>query len=207
MPKLTGPLQSLYARGTLGHELTYRRSARGTTVTRKPRHPVTIPKALAANAAVVTYLHYFIQFWGLHTIPEWANYAKRLGITETAAILKRNLNLWKESTSFTYDPQYTPADDTPPAPTILASIRPGSSTPIIEQQDPYDYFYLSVHRSADPDEPANPQNVIRIVDALETVAKVEDRHDLHGNVYYRAIAWYIEAQHTPTAEAVSVTLP
>jgi len=207
MPRLTLPLQSMYARGTLGHDLTYRRSARGTTATRKPRHPHAIPQALAANAATVKYLHKFITLWGLHTITEWANYAKRLGIPETAAMLKTNLNLWKESTSFTFDPQYTPNLDTPPAPTILATIRPGSSTPVIEQQDPFDYHYLSVHRSSDPDEPPNHQNVIAYLDTFGGPNEHEDSHNLHGTIYYRAIAWYAEAQHTPTAGAVNVTLP
>jgi len=207
MPKLTGPLQSMYARGTLGHSLTYRGSTRGTTATRKPRHPVPIPSALRANAAVVRYLQIFIDEWDLPSRPTWIPYAKRLHLPPRVAMLKRNLNLWQHEDAFTYDPEYETAIDTPTPPTIGVAIRPGSSTPVITQCEPYDYYYLSVHRSTDPDEPPNRSNVIALLDQFGGPTEHEDLHDLHGVLYYRAIAWIIESGHTPTADAVSVTLP
>jgi len=208
MPKLTAPLESIEAHGSLRRQITFRRSPRGAMGTRMPRHPHAIPQTLAANAAAVRYAHVFSSLWGVDTLPGWPELAKQFRLPLRTTIIKSHLCRWQQQAGFLFSPLDDESYDIPDAPIIAVNIRPGSSTPIITDPTGGAYFYVSIHRSANADEPADRRNVIGFLDFYDGPSEHEDAYNLHGDLYYRAQAWYPnDRRHTPSAAAVHIFLP
>jgi hypothetical protein len=197
----------MLAAGTIKTGLTFRRSPRGTTGTRKPRHPHPIPDALRANTILVAFCHWAIPIYSLLPNATWEARAKRNHTTPTNEVIRTEFDNFNSNLSIQTNPLITPSEVAPDPPTLTISIRPGSSTPIITADWPYPFDYLTLYRSANPSGPTDLRNLIAILNPYTGPVEHEDRYDLHGTVYYSAIGWYIDAGHTPTATPYALTLP
>lgn len=112
--KLTGPLFSLFAAGTLGSTVQFRQHSSGPISLLKPRPPKTTPAALRANVQILRIAHALMKIADFQTYPPYIAYAKSQNITSTSAYLHFALRNWSRFQSLpSYDPNsqdLTPAD-------------------------------------------------------------------------------------------------
>lgn len=207
MPTLTAPLLGVQAHGTLTGQLTYRRRGAATIATRMPRHPHAIPQALRANALLVRAIHVHVAAWSLLPDILWTEEAKAKRVTPTNLIIRDCIADWKASRGMRTYANAPNGGIAPPTPEIAAQIRPGSTTPVIADTGAMVWDYLSIHRSTAAAAPATLDTLIAVLTLDVGPVEVEDAYDLHGTIYYRAIAWFVDNAYAPTAAAVSVNLP
>ena len=208
MVKITNPLNSITAHGTLHEQITFRRHAKGTIVTQKQRRNNAIPSALRVNAILVK----FLQRW--KNIPEylsylgWGTLAKQLDITRDQAYIGFQIAQYKNNKAFRYDPFDEYVNPIAPQPEFGVYVRSGSTSPFIHPAAPPAFQYADLHRSENPDFTCSHDNLITILAPEIDEALYTDRYDLHGTYYYRARAWWIQGE-APSDESVpiEVTLP
>jgi hypothetical protein len=207
MPRVTTPLNSLLAIGTLGKQLTFRRTARGVVVTRKPRQPGPINAALRANTIAIAYFHTLaINSRGIYQ-PSWQARAKELNITLRNAWLKECLQTWNQwrPTHWSYGAEDYASPLDPP--TIVVNLAEGELTPILTDDPASPYEYVSIHRLPTADDHATPTNVIGFLDHIGGPTFVQDNDRESGRHYYRGVNWAFSFPPTESDPAISIDLP
>lgn len=207
MVKLTGPLHSLSARGTIANALTYRRHATGTIATRTPRHPQALPDALRSNTIVLKFVAWTAKNWGIIESPGWLTLANTWHVPRYTAYVRYQIRRINANKALNNDPDYDYENPSPPKPEIVAYLIEGSTTPLIRAAGVQDFEYMCLYRSTDPYFEPSPATLIAIFPPYNGVPPFEDRYDLHGSVYYRAVTWYIISTPSETSDPVQLDIP
>lgn len=140
--KLTGPLFSIFASGTLGSTVQFRQHSSGPIALQKPRPSKTIPPALRANAQILRIAHNLQKSADLHTYQPYTDYAKAHNITSTAAYLHFSLRNWSRFQALpTSDPNYQSLDTVDPV-TLNWNILPDPGYDNIDI-DPWDAQFIT----------------------------------------------------------------
>jgi len=154
MAKVTAPLQSIAAHGTLGNTLQFRRGRNGATVLALPRHAKQVPAALTANATMLTYLHKLIKTYAVASELMYITRAIANDTTKEVEYLREQLGTFQRYKGIGYGdpPIYTTAVATDP--TIEETPIPGaqrtSVTVTVEGTAEYFLFHLLATPTAQP---------------------------------------------------------
>jgi len=204
MVKITSPLMSQTAQGTLGGSLTFRRSKRGTILTRKQRQPRQLTPALKANTILIPFCHKILHDWDLLFYQEWHDIAKRDGISPTNAVIRYQARAFWNNTPFRQRPDESYTGPAPPPPSITAYLSSEPDGVTIQTYGISDFEMIAFFRTYDGDTTFNPTTLIGIPDPRAEFFKAEDRPRLHGNAFYHAYAWYLDSERSEPSEAAYV---
>jgi hypothetical protein len=99
MVKITSPLMSRFASGTLGSTLQFRRGPGGTTTGLfRPRQPQETPAALTSYAIILKFIRVLITY-EYDKYEPYVTYAKNHEITSAAAYIHFGLTAWRNGRS------------------------------------------------------------------------------------------------------------
>jgi len=162
MVKITSPLMSRFASGTLGSTIQFRGGPGGsTTGLTRPRKSLVTASALRSYANALKMGHR-IAGLGFDEFQPYAEYAKKHEISTTAAYLHFGLTAWKNGRSFPLgDP--TELVESPPGETTIAwndDPEPGQPNLTFDPFNASDM--LSLHLMRNSDETTSPKNCIHM---------------------------------------------
>jgi len=191
MVKITGPLNGLEAHGTLRHQITFRRHARGAIATRKPRHPQPLTPALAANAIALKFIRDFLTWHGWWSTIEWEALAKASNITPTNANLRDNLKRIRSFTGITNYPDPLADVPVPPDPQFAAWHNTDDVGPTIRTGDETSYDYAAIFRTTPEAPDLKPDALITFMWPCSPGLQWQDTWGLHGMLYYWCVPFYM----------------
>jgi hypothetical protein len=193
MVKITSPLMSRFARGTLGSTLQFRGGPGGTVGLARPTPKKTVPLALVSNGMIVRFGNKMMTMFGIHTSMAYITYAAEHDVTNRAAYLHFCLQHWRNGQMIPFE--YPELKDETPAPATTISVDPTapSGTPDIAITAWPPESFWTIHVLFSPTEIPGPKNCYRGFH-FESTEQLIARPDVTpGTIWLQVQSWYIDS--------------
>jgi len=204
MAKVTAPLQSIAAHGTLGNTLQFRRGRNGPIVVALPRHAKQVPAALTANAAMVTYLRKLIKAYYVANELMYITRAMANGTTKEVEYLREQLGTFQRWKGIGYGdpPVYTPA--VAAAPTIEETPIPGAQRTSVTLTVAEDADYFMFHLLAAPTAQPSHHNTLLVLSPWMEAAIMPIPDTWPRPFDIQVSAWLFGCQLSSTSNRVTI---
>jgi len=193
MVKITSPLMSRFARGTLGSALQFRGGPGGTIGLARPTPKKTTPLALVSNGVIVKLGTYMMTMFEIHTSMPYITYAAEHVTTNRAAYLHFCLEHWRNGQMIPYnDPEFK--DGTPaPATTISVDPTAPAGTPdLVITEWPPEHFW-TIHVLFSPTEIPGPKNCYQGFCFGESEQLIPRPDVTPGTVWLQVQSWILDS--------------
>jgi len=193
MVKITSPLMSHFAHGTLGSTLQFRRGPGGTIGLARPTPKKTTPLALVSNGVIVRFGTHMMTAFDIQNSMTYETYAAEHVMTDRAAYLHFCLRCWSHGQMVPFeDPEYE--EETPATATTISvdPTAPAGTPDIAITAWPPDHFW-TIHVLFSPTEIPGPKNCYRgfHFDDLEQLIPQPDVTP--GTVWLQVQSWYLNS--------------
>jgi hypothetical protein len=197
MVKITSPLMSRFARGTLGSTLQFRGGPGGTIGLARPTPKKTTPLALVSNGVIVQFCTHMMQTYQTHKYLAYETYAAEHVVTNRAAYLHFCLEHWRNGQMIPLDDPELMEEAPAPAATISVDGTAPAGTPDIAITTWPPESLWTIHVLFSPTEIPGPKNCYRGFH-FESTEQLTARPDVTpGTVWLQVQSWYF-ASVTPS---------
>ena len=193
MVKITSPLMSHFAHGTLGSTLQFRGGPGGTIGLTRPTPKKTTPLALVSNGVIVQISTYAMTTFEIQNSMAYVTYAAEHVVTNRAAYMHFCLNGWRNGQMIPFDdPEIK--DETPaPATTISVDGTAPAGTPDIAISAWPPESFWTVHVLFSPTEIPGPQNCYRGFHFDDSEQLIPRPDVTPGTVWLQVQSWYFNS--------------
>lgn len=206
MVKLTAPLLSHFATGTLGSTLQFRSSPKRTYALHRPKPAKTLPLSLLGNHTILRYAQTLIDLYQTHNNTHYINYASEHRITSRAAYLHFCFQHWRRGRMIPFDDPTT-LDETPGDPLTLSfdlAAPPNTPNIYFDPWWPSDFWTMHLLQTSD-EEPSylNCYDGYSFNDT-ETLAAIPRGYA--DTFYIQALTWKINSNNPTASNQLLVTV-
>ena len=193
MVKITSPLMSHFARGTLGSTLQFRGGPGGTIGLTRPTQKKTAPLALVSNGVIVRFSTKMMTTFEIQNEMAYETYAAEHVTTNQAAYLHFCLQHWRNGQMVPFDdPEFK--DETPPdATTISVDPTAPAGTPDLAIATWTPNAFWTIHVLFSPTEIPGPKNCYRGFHFDDSEQLIPRPDVTPGTVWLQVQSWYLNS--------------
>jgi len=193
MVKITSPLMSRFARGTLGSTLQFRGGPGGTIGLTRPTPKKTTPLALVSNGVIVRFCTHMMTTYEVQNSMPYITYATEHVVTNRASYLHFCLQHWRNGQMIPFeDPELK--DETPPdATTISVDPAAPTGTPDLAITAWPPGSFWTIHVLFSPTEIPGPKNCYRGFHFDDPEQLIPRPDVTPGTIWLQVQSWYIDS--------------
>jgi len=206
MVKVTAPLMSHFAAGTLGSTLQYRRGPGGSIALTRPTPRKTTPLALRANAVIVQQAWMLMRDYHIQNSPSYADFAKLQSISNESAYLHFCLARWRRWAMIPFEYPDSFDDSTCNETALAFDLGAPASTPNIAINPWIPDDFLTLHVLFSVSETAGPKNCVYAHNFLDPQVLLNPPHGITGAFYLQAASWKLSGSNPTLSNKLLVTV-
>lgn len=206
MVKLTAPLLSHFASGTLGSTIEFRSSPKRNYALQRRPNKKPIPLALLGNQTILRYAVTLFDLYTIHNEPAYSTYAATHKTSNRAAYLHYAFRAWRNRQMIPFDDP-TITDPTPGDPLAISfDLSAPANTPNIYFDPWWPSDFWTMHLLQTSDEDPSYLNCYDGYSFNDTEQLAAIPRGYSNTFYIQALTWKISSNNPTPSNQLLVTL-